>query len=235
MEILPMEVHISPLLITNSPWTLFMQLSFTRSHISWKHFRRGRMAPSEWTCSDRAVSDTPVADYSVAAVNTTHQVAYCPPIAVLPFLLALSVSHVKQTLWRCGQLWPYVGMGSLGTHLHRDYNGWCCENLASHYLYIKLEECRKVRRCDTTRLWGSTPLRGSTQSRTERVRPKVECEFSLYDKRRWRWDDVYPLRGLPNIYSLSLCPPLLPRYLRTTAVTPGKCTWSSVFEMHLEM
>jgi len=39
-----------------------------------------------------------------------------------PFLLALSVSYFKQILWRCGQLCPYVGMGSLGTRLHRDCN-----------------------------------------------------------------------------------------------------------------
>jgi len=64
---------------------------------------------------------------------------------------------------------------------------------------------------------------------------KIECEFSLYDKRRWKWDDVYLLWGLPNIYSPSLCPPPLPLYLLTTAVVPSRCTGSSVFEMHLVM
>ena len=90
--------------------------------ISKKHFHPGGMAPSEWTRSVRAVRDTRVADYSAPGVNTTRRVAYRPPIALLPFLLALSVSCFKQPLWRCGQLWPYVGMGSLGTHLHRDCN-----------------------------------------------------------------------------------------------------------------
>jgi len=91
-------------------------------NISKKHFRPGGMAPIEWTRSVRAVRDTPVAEYSAPSVNTTPHVAYHPLIAVSPFLLALSVSNVKQILWRCGQLWPYVGMGSLGTRLHRDRN-----------------------------------------------------------------------------------------------------------------
>jgi hypothetical protein len=72
--------------------------------ISKKHFRLGELAASEWTRSVRAVRDTPVADYSAPGVNTTRRVAYRPPIAVSPFLLALSVSYFKQTLWRCGQL-----------------------------------------------------------------------------------------------------------------------------------
>jgi hypothetical protein len=37
--------------------------------MSKKYFRPGRMAPSEWTRSVRAVSDTPVADYSAPGVN----------------------------------------------------------------------------------------------------------------------------------------------------------------------
>jgi len=114
-------------------------------NISKKHFRPGGMAASEWTRSVRAVRDTPVADYSSPGVNTTRRVAYRPPIAVSPFLLALSVSYCTQTLWRCG---PYIGMGSLGTRLHRDCR---CENLSSRSFYIKLEERRKkVRRYDTT-------------------------------------------------------------------------------------
>jgi len=132
------------------------------------------MAASEWTRSVRAVRDTPVADYSAPGVNTTRRAAYRPPIAVSPFLLALSVSYFRQTLWRCGQVWPYVGMGSLGTRLHWDCNGWRCENLSSRSFYIKLEERRKkVRRYDTTLPWGSTQLHGSTKSQKERVRPKV--------------------------------------------------------------
>ena len=37
------------------------------SFISKKYFRRGGMARSEWTCSVRAVTDSPVADYSAPA------------------------------------------------------------------------------------------------------------------------------------------------------------------------
>jgi len=68
---------------------------FDMHFISKKHFRPGGMAPSEWTRSIRAVRDTPVADYSAPGANTTRRVAYRPPIAVLPFLLALSVSYCK--------------------------------------------------------------------------------------------------------------------------------------------
>jgi len=91
--------------------------------ISKKHFRPGGMALSEWTRSVRAVRATPVADYSAPGVNTTRRVEYRPPIAVSPFLLALLVTYFKRRLWRCGQLLPYVGMGSLGIRLHRDCNG----------------------------------------------------------------------------------------------------------------
>jgi hypothetical protein len=72
--------------------------------ISKKHFRLGGLAVSEWTCFVRAVRNTPVADYSAPGVNTTRQVACRPAIAVSLFLLALSASYFKQTLWRCGQL-----------------------------------------------------------------------------------------------------------------------------------
>ena len=76
----------------------------TLGYISEKHFRPGGMAPSEWTRSVRAVRATPVADNSAPGVDTTGRVAYRPPIAVSQFLLALSVSYFKHTLWRCGQL-----------------------------------------------------------------------------------------------------------------------------------
>jgi len=70
------------------------------SVISKKYFRPGRMAPSEWMRSIRAVRDTPVADYSAPGLNTTRRIAYCPPNAVSPVLLALSVFYFKRTLWR---------------------------------------------------------------------------------------------------------------------------------------
>jgi hypothetical protein len=72
--------------------------------ISKKKFRLCGLAASDWTRSVRAVSDTPVAEYSAPGVKTTRQVAYRPPIAISPFLLALLVSYFNQTLWRCGQL-----------------------------------------------------------------------------------------------------------------------------------
>jgi len=61
---------------------------------------------------------------------------------------------------------------------------------------------------------------------------KIECVFSLYNKMRWKWDDVYLLRGLQNIYSPSLYSPPLTLYIRTPAITPEWCTqrlWLSVF------
>jgi len=54
--------------------------------------------PSQWTSSVRAVRDTRVAHCSAPGVNTTRCVAYRPLIAILPFLLALSV-YTKYTLY----------------------------------------------------------------------------------------------------------------------------------------
>jgi len=73
------------------------------------------MAASEWTRSVRAVSDTPLGDYSMPGDNTTCHVGNLLPIAVLPFFLALSVSYIKRTLRRSAKLWQYIEMGSLGT------------------------------------------------------------------------------------------------------------------------
>jgi len=80
------------------------------------------MAPSGWTRSIRAVRDTPVVDNSVHGINSTRRIPYRPPIAVSPFLLVLSVFYFKRLQWCCGQLWPYVRIGSVGTRLHRDCN-----------------------------------------------------------------------------------------------------------------
>jgi len=73
-------------------------------------------------CSIRAIRDILVADCSVLGVNTMRRFAYHPPIAVSPFLLALSISNFEQTLWRCGQLRRYVRKGSLGPRVHQDCN-----------------------------------------------------------------------------------------------------------------
>jgi len=106
------------------------------STISQKYFHPGGKAPSEWTRSVRDVRDSPVADYSAPGLNTTRRVAYRPPIDISPVFLALSVSYFKQTLWRWGQLWPYVGMGSLGTRMHLECDGWRCKNLSSRSFYL---------------------------------------------------------------------------------------------------
>jgi len=167
------RLHVLSSLWQNCSLTIHIHIFFNIyfTVISKKHFPLGGMATSDGTRYLRVVRDTPVADYSSRGINTTRRVAYRPPIAVSTFLLTLSFSYCTQTLWHCGQLWPYIGMGSLGTRLHRNCR---CENLSLHSFYIKLEERRKkVRRYDTTWPWGSTQLHGSTKSRKERVRPKV--------------------------------------------------------------
>jgi hypothetical protein len=68
------------------------------------HFRPGGMAGSQWTRSVKGIRDPLVADYSVSGANTTRRVAYCPPTAVLPFSLALSVSNYKRKLLCGGEL-----------------------------------------------------------------------------------------------------------------------------------
>jgi len=87
-------------------WSASMNivLKGIKAYISKRHFRPGGMAPSEWTCSVRAVRDTPVADYSAPSANRTRHAAYRPPIAVSSFRIALSVFYCKRSLWGCGQL-----------------------------------------------------------------------------------------------------------------------------------
>ena len=80
------------------------------------------MPLSEWMRSIRNPRDSPEADYSAPGCNTSRRIAYHPPIGVSRFLLALLVSCFKRTIWICDQLWPYVGMRSLGMRLHRDCN-----------------------------------------------------------------------------------------------------------------
>ena len=147
------------------------------------------MGASEWMRSVRAVRNTLVADYFAPGVNATHCVAYCPPIAVLLFLLALSVCYFKQTLWLWGQLWPCVGMGSLGTRLHRYCNGWHSTNYSSRSFYINLEERRKkVTRYHTTLLWGSTQSSEPTKSWKELMRRKVgDAVVEAVIERVWRY------------------------------------------------
>jgi len=197
--------------------------------ISKKHFRPGGMAPWVWTRSIRAIRDTPVADCSAPSLKTPRRVTYRPPIAVLPFLLTQSVSDFKHTLWRCGQLWPYIRLGSLGTRLHRYWNAMGDTAKISPHIPSTLSS-RNVGRWEDMILPGHedpcnyVDPRNLGQSEWDQKLGKIECELSLYDKRRWKWDVVYPLRGLPNIYSLSLCPPPLPLYLRTPTGAQSRCT-----------
>ena len=48
------------------------------------------------------------------------------------------------------------------------------------------------------------------QSEWDQQLGTIECVFSLYRKMRWKLDDMYLFRGLPNIYTPSCCPPSLP-------------------------
>jgi len=92
-------------------------------NISKRILRLGGMAPSQRTRSIWVVRDIPVVACSAPGIDTTRHVAYRPPIAVSPFVLALSVSWFEPTLTHSGQLWPYVGIVSSGTWLRRDFNG----------------------------------------------------------------------------------------------------------------
>jgi len=66
--------------------------------ISKKYFIPDGMAPSEWTCSVRAVGETAVADYSAPGVNSSRRVPYRDLIAVSPFLRVLLVSFFTGSL-----------------------------------------------------------------------------------------------------------------------------------------
>ena len=66
---------------------------YTKLTAPFSDFLKKLLGKWEWTRSSRAVRDTPVADNSAPGDYTTSHVAYCPPITVSPFLLALSVSN----------------------------------------------------------------------------------------------------------------------------------------------
>jgi len=201
--------------------------------ISKKHFRQRGMGPAEWTHSVRAVRETPVRDHYAPSVKTTHRVTYRPPIAVSRFLLALWVTYFKQTLWRCGQLWPYVGMGSLGTCFHWDCNEMGDAVKISHRVPSTLSS-RSVGRREDMILPGREDPRNLGHREWDQQLGMIECGLTLYDERKWEWDVFYLLRGLPNIYSPSLCPPLSPMYLHTTGVASWRCTQSSMSGIHLQ-
>jgi hypothetical protein len=110
----------------------FRHVGSLRSNISKKYFCPGGMAPSEWMRSVRAIRDTPVADNSAPGLNTTCRVAYRPPIAIAPFLLAPLVSYFKWTLWRWTPIVTICWNRFIGHALASasKCDGWCCEN---HY------------------------------------------------------------------------------------------------------
>jgi len=195
-------------------------------HISKKHFRPGRMAASERTLSVRAVKDTPMAECSAPGINTTCRVAHRPPIAVSLFHLTLSVSYFNETLWRCSQLWPYVGMGSLGTRLGQDCNAMGdaakisppVPSTFSSRCFGRRREHMILPIHKDSRYW--VDPRNLGEGEWDQKLGKTQGVFSLYDKMRWKWDAVYLPWGLLNIYSASLIEPPLPLYLRTPTVTP---------------
>jgi len=77
-----------------------------------------------------------------------------------------------------------------------------------------------------------TDLRNLRQSGWNQMLGKMEGVLILYDRMRWKSDDINLLQGLQNAYSPPLCPPLIPLYFRTIAMAHWWCTlrlWSSVF------
>jgi len=194
------------------------------SHISRKHFCPGGMAASEWTRSVRAVRDTPAADCSVPGINDMRRVAYHPQIADLEFLLALSGSQFKQTLWLCCQLWPYVGMDSLGSRSHRDCYAMGDSAIISPRVPSTFSSMSVGNRWEDMILPGREDPRDCVDPRNlgqwewDQKLGKIKCVFRLYDKMRWNWDADYLPQGLPNIYSASHISRLLPLYLCTPTV-----------------
>jgi len=157
------------------------------NYISTNHSCWGAIARSEWTRCIRAVRDSPVGEYSTAGIDNTRRVACRPAITVSPFLLALLVSYCKQRLYRCGQLWPYVGMGSLGTRLHWDCNGMGDAAKISP---------RVPSTCSSRRIgWWEDMILPGSENPPDCVDPRnlgksewdqklgmIECVFLLYDK-----------------------------------------------------
>ena len=68
------------------------------------------------------------------------------------------------------------------------------------------------------------------QSEWDKTFQRKECVLSLYDKMRWKWDEVYVLGGLLNTYSPSLCSPPLPVYLCTHPPRSSKMSLEVILE-----
>jgi len=156
--------------------------------------------------------------------HASHFISHSHPRFAVSSCSALSVSYFKQTLWLWGQLWPYIGMSSVGTCLHRHSNGWCSENLFSCSFNIKLEECRKkVRRYDTTRPGGYTQLRRSMKSRKEQVRPKVGKD-TVYFCSMIRWDENEMMAIYPRVSRIHTPHHTWTMYLEGVIEQVSRCT-----------
>jgi len=88
--------------------------------------------------------------------------------------------------------------------------------------FLVEEDRTQVRRYDTTRHCGSTQLRGSTSSRTERGETKSWEMKTVYFHCKIRCDgnEMSIYSRVCRIYSLSLDPPPLPLYVHTPTVPP---------------
>ena len=167
------------------------------------------MAGSERTRSVKAIRDTMVAEYSMPAVNPTPLCLYRPPMSVSLFPLALSVSDLKQALWHCCQLWPYVGMGWLGTLLSRDWNAMGeTAKISSHvsstfssrsfgrwWEHMIITSSKNPRNCMDPRNRG--------KSNVDKMLENIRCVFSWYDKMRWKFNAVY--LSIPGSPEYILC------------------------------
>jgi len=96
-----------------------------------------------------------------------------------------------------------------------------------------LEQHRNwVRRYDTTRHSWSMQLREwwhPGESEWDQKLGKIECVFSLYDKMRWKWDDVYLLHITPSSSVTRVFPYTrqgsLKMYLDAVIERVWRCTW----------
>jgi len=79
-------------------------------------------------------------------------------------------------------------------------------------------------------LRGCENPRNLRRSEGDKKLGKIVWVFSSYDKKRWKWDDVYQPMGFLTIDTPSFSPPTSPLYLRTPTVAHKLCTampWSS--------
>ena len=100
-------------------------------------------------------------------------------------------------------------------------NGSSSRSLGNKWEDMILPGCENPPNCVDSRHLG--------KSKWDEKLGKIECVFSLYDKMRWIWDDVYLPRGLPYMYSPWLSLPPSPLNLSTPTVAHQTCTWRPWF------